>query len=471
VLTLAIVDANEKTNRAYADLPASVVSTWLAWECRQADVPLVSAREADVILLAYAGSIDWRAGCVSDLRRLGIEPNPDRRALRPYIIAGGPVDATPMTALSVADALCVGEGYRLVRGLLALLKSGNSLADLRSWLRDYPHAIEGAQVRGLRRDPERPWLLAETPEPLASPDTEIDWSVPPTRSDDRVVRVLGSKGCRTHCAFCATSYRQPYAVNPDGTGVVAALTSLKRRGERVSLMSNDPADLPWYPDITVPLDSESFTVREIADPANRRALIRHGVGVARFGVEGLSERIRRAWGKPVANDDIVSLLTELHAAGVTTHLFLIVGAPYETEADWAEWRQFWERLGRALHRGLCRAKMTTYLPTPPAPLARYVPSLAYVDRVASFRRWVSGNAASRHLHYVAPRLGPSHVADVAEQLSVSREVAARLASGETTDLAPTVEDARRLPWEIVRWPARPETRWRIAETYRGRMAA
>lgn len=470
MLSVAVLDANERASREYAGITSSVVSGWLEWEMAQAGIAPASVANADLVLLAFAGALDWAGECRRELRRAGVQPEAAQRGQRPYIIAGGPVDATPLTALAVADALTVGEAYTFVRTLLALVVGGATLGDVQAWIVAYPHAIERSQVSSLMRDAARPWLLAEAAPVLATPDAHVDWGTPPVRSSDRVVRVIAEKGCHCKCTFCATTYRQTHRQNPNEGAVLGALRSLERQGERVQLVSNDPMNLPYFRRINTRLDSQSFTVMEVSDAANRRAIIRSGVGIARFGVEGVSERIRKAFAKPIAHDHLLEILADLHAHKINTHMFFIVGAPGESAQDWAEFRIFYERLTRTIRAGICRIKFTTFVNTPPAPLARYVPDLTYEREMESIRRWIAGNAASRHIVYVRGRGGDSHIANVGEQLSVSQEVARRLtATPGAYDLAPTLDDARRLPWEIVGWPIDTATRWRMGSTYARRM--
>jgi hypothetical protein len=299
----------------------------------------------------------------------------------------------------------------------------------------------------------------------------VDWDTPPVRSDDKVVRLIGSKGCHFKCGFCATTYRQTYRRNENEGQVLGQLLALKAQGERVQIVSNDPLNLPYFRRVASRLDSQSFTVQEVQDPENRRAIIRSGVGIARFGIEGISPRIRKAFGKPISDDEIVELLVDFHRAKVNTHMFYIVGSPYETAEDWAHFRTLYERLTRVLHTGICRVKFTTFVPTPPAPLARYVPDLTYDREMTALRNWISGNAASRHMVYIRGRGGVKHTANVAEQLAIPLALATELVHDArgTVDLAPTFADFQRLTSEVVAWPLAPETRWKIGNVYRGRM--
>lgn len=473
MLRIGLIDANEKANERYRDLAASVVAGWLRWEAEHAEIAFVEPERADIVLLAFAGALDWEAECRRYLRRHGI--NPDARVRRaPYVIAGGPVDAIPLTALRTADAVAVGEAYIFVREILDRVRGGASIGDIRAWIASYRHAIERSQVVDIQRDPEAPWLLAEEMDPLAEPDPWVDWSMAPAvRSDDKVVRVVASKGCHLKCGFCATTYRQAYSQNPDTEKVLSTLRSLKARGERVQLLSNDPANLPYFRQAAGMLDSQSFTILEVGKRENRDAIARSKIRISRFGVEGISERIRVAFGKAIPNAQLLEIIDDLHMRGQNTHMFFIPGAPYETEDDWSDFRGFYERVTRTVRRGICRIKFTKFLPTPPAPLARFVTDRVYEQRMLETRRWISNNAASSHVLYVAPRMGRTYTANVAEQLSISLDHAQALTAGDggrVVDLAPTAQDARRLPWEIVRWPIAPEIRWKIGSVYRDKMA-
>lgn len=472
MLSVGIADANARANRQYAGLAASVVAGWLRWECERAGVAPVPPREADVILLCFSGALDYAASCRRELKRHGVEHRAAARGRRPYVITGGPADAIPFAALEIADALAVGEAYTFARQILSLVMAGQDVRALREFAVAYPHAIERSQVEPLARDAARPWLLADAAPKLAEPDGWVDWAgVPPVRSDDKVVRVIGSKGCHFKCGFCATTYRQTYRRNEDEGRVLGQIGALKRAGERVQILSNDPLNLPYYRRVSHRMDSQSFTVQEVKDPGNRRQIIRSGVGIARFGVEGISERIRVAFGKPIADDELLAVLRDLHAAKINTHMFFIIGSPYETADDWRLFRAFYERAGRELRTGLCRVKLTTFVPTPPAPLARYVPDLTYEREQLRFREWISANAASRHLIYIAGRGGRTHTANVAEQLAIPLDVAERLVADgdECADLAPTLDDFRRLTAEVVRWPLPDTTRWKVGNVYRAKM--
>lgn len=472
MLRIAIIDANERAKKSANGHIASVVPHWLRWEIARSKIDISDVNNADIIFLAFAGSIDWRKGCTAELRKYGIDIDPEKRRGRPYIITGGSVDATPLTALSVADALAIGEGVTLVRSVLKMIKNGSTVRGIADYLREYPHSIERREVIEIDRDIARPWLLSDNAPKIASPDNRVDWDIPHTKSSDNVVRVIAEKGCHGKCLFCATTYRQTHQQSPNGDKIRHDISVLKNQGERVQIVSNDPMNLPWFPYINDRLDSQSFTITEMANDANRNALIRNGIGIARFGVEGLSERIRRAFAKPIYPDKLLEILNDLHGHGINSHMFFISGAPYESQDDWDEFRSLYESASRVIQRGICRVKMTTFMPTPPAPLARYLPSPGFAELQSSAHRWIVGNAASRHMVFVKGRGIKAMVESVQEQYTISRDTAISLLyDNNQVDALPSINDALRAPWEIIDWPIRAEKRWKMAELYKSRMSA
>jgi hypothetical protein len=469
MLRVAILDANTKSSATYKGLTSSVVGQWLGWECQQAGIEPTSVGDADVVFLVFAGSVDWRAECRKELKRRGIKHETDARGRKPYIIAGGPIDVAPFTATAIADAVAIGEAYRFVRGVLELVRTASSIAEIHEFCEHHPHCLTAAELDRVPRDPEQPHLLAEAGA-IASPDTWIDWDVPPIKSDDNVVRLIASKGCHFKCAFCSTTFRQPYLADPHGGRTVGRLEGLHRAGERVQLLSNDPMNLSYFKKVSTRLDSQSFTIAELRDRDNREALIRNGVRIARFGVEGLSERIRRAFGKTISNDELVDLLGELHRRKVNTHMFYIINAPYEQAVDWMAFRELWERLSKVMTWGICRVKFTTFIPAAPAPLARFIPGSLHSRRMEQLQDWVVQSCASKNMLVIPGRVSDSHWENVSEQFGMPKQWGLRFfGRQETTDLAPDLDMARRLPWEIIEWPIPVEKRYKASEVYRRRM--
>lgn len=475
MLKIALIDANTRASKKYAGITASIVGGWLEWEFEQIGINPSPQNEADIIFLVFAGAMDYLANCRKYLRVYGVEPDARKRGNSPYVITGGPIDSSPFEAIQISDAFTVGEGYRFVRELLKLIKLGKSLQGIRDFIIEYPYAIERSQIENLARDNQKPWLLADVSQKIASPDPYVDWAgVPPVRGDDKVVRLIGSKGCHCKCVFCATTYRQTYKTNPNDNLIIRQSVHLSEQGERVQILSNDPANLKFWNKIQTRLDSQSFTIFEMRQRETRANLIKNKVGIARFGVEGVSERIRKAFGKPIQSSELLDITAELHANKINTRWFMIMGAPYETEGDWLDFRELHYKLARALDWGICQIKFTAFVPNPPAPLVRFIPSFKYNRYLKNHIDWVLDNAVSRHVMCYYGNKEKSQIRAIAEQLVIPIDIVEKLTlladrDNIPFDLFKTLEDAYRATWEVIEWPISTELRWRMGSIYRDKM--
>ena len=460
-----VADANQPVNNQWTGITASVVGQWLEWEIEREPRATLEpdAAKADAVMLVFSGSIDWLPSCRRTLRARGIEPLRHRRGSNgPLVVTGGPVDSTPGTAMKLADGLVVGEGYRLAR---LMLRAG-TVADVHTILQDDDHAIGAAQWdRIAEPDPLRLWLRRHTGA-IAAPDPYVDWDVPDVKSDDQVVRVVSSKGCHLKCAFCATTYRQAYSARPPDS-IRARVEAHSAAGERVQVLSNDPLNLDGFRQAQGRIDHASLTLMELADPENRRAVIRKRPRIVRVGVEGLSERIRRAVGKPMTNDQLIGCLADLHRNRIASHNFWIHGLPFESYDDWAEMTAMYDSFTATIDWGVHRAKMTQFLPAPPAPLARYLPLQPQPSR----GEIITMRTMRRHWNRILVVAGGRSGAwrdRVAEQYGVHRD-ALPWDREETVDMAPTFEDWCRMPAEAIAWPIDAARRYKISETYPRRL--
>lgn len=472
MLRIAIIDANDKATYGISGV-TSIVGHWLAWEFDRAGLALVAPSDADIVLMVIAGATDWPRQARSYLKKHKISPVPAKRNCAPYIIAGGAVDAIPFTALAIADAVSIGEAYQFIRNIIGLIKHEADIPTIRAWIEAYPHALERSQLEAYQRDPDRPWLIDRPLDQLATPDDWVDWENQPlVRGDDKVVRIIASKGCWLKCKFCATTYRQTYRRNEDSTEMLRKIGLLTRRGEKIQLVTNDVTDMPYLqqiPDHGL-LAQQSLTLAGLKDPANFDAVLRSKARIIRMGVEGLSPRIRQAFGKPIGKDELIAMLTRLHDNKQMTHLFYIVGAPYEAISDWDEYRTFYAELALAIRWGVCRIKYTSFVPDPPTPLARFLPATEYTDHMQSLKRWIMNNAATRHSMSVWARLLTARIEDYATAFAVPKKtIESLLRYDQTVDMAPTLDDAHRMPSEIIAWPLSVEKRWRLGESYKKTM--
>lgn len=496
MLRIGILDCNStlKDDDHFVEI-TSVVGQWLRYEIRKAGLTETPPGECDVLLLVHSGELDFRSNVREGLKRLSIEWDASKRA-RPYIITGGAVDTAPFMALSVADALAVGEAYTFVRRLLALIRADGDMQDIRAFVTEYPHALAREQLAGFEFEKNAPWLLKTAPPHLASPDPYVDWGdMPAFVSDDNVARLMASKGCHLKCAFCATTWRQTYRVNDRPDLLVQQMRDLKAQQQGVSFITNDAGELPFLEDVVNEgmLQFQSLTVKSMRDPHIRDVIRSKPLKIVRFGVEGISERLRVAFGKAISNAELLQLLQDLRVIydakqgrhrSQMVRLFFIVSAPYESDADWDDFRAF--ALGKnglvaRTDSGVVQLKFTAFNPQPPTPLMYFVPTRAYWLRWQQLEKDMILNRAAReqhtgnfsnHVWTMGPRSPRNHARDFADNHNLAPKVADELfRTYITRDLAPTLDHARRFGCEIIDWHLPLEIRYRASRVYQKRMLA
>jgi hypothetical protein len=477
VLNIAILDANSTRKDAdHFRSITSVVGQWLDWERQQAGIPSCEIRQCDILLLVHAGELDYKHSVEEALNLHGIEAQASRRTV-PYIITGGAVVAAPLMALSIANAMAVGEAYTFVRNLFSMIKSDAHLEDIRAWLIDYPHAIERSQITDLEVNKEKPWLLTHPPQTLATPDTYIDWGdLPAFESDDGVVRPISSKGCHAKCLFCATTYLQRYQKHNNPSLLLDQFMQLKAQGKKVSLITNDAADLPFYDQVVDAgmLQFQSMTMFAVRNKHVRETLLspKGHMKIVRFGIEGVSERIRKYIGKPISNQELSELLSELRQRNQMSHLFFIAGLPYEGGEDWQELHDFMfgeNGLVETARKAVVRLKFTAYNPQPPTPLMYFVSGDIYHFHWTQFKSKLDA-AYTRYLWDIPPRHPSNRARDLAETHHISYTQAKNIIpSAQTFDLAPSLNEAKHFPCEMIGWPTPLEVRYKMSRIYKRRM--
>ena len=469
MLSIGLIDANIHAGGMKDDeSPISIVGRWLEWELKRYGIILVSPDIADVLLIVFSGMIGFASSVKRQLTKV-------RANLSAYKITGGAISANWPAAFLVCDALAVGEAYEFIREIGKIISGNGTVQDIKRFILEYPNAIEKGQVADIKRDSQKPWLLDRQYEIVATPNSFIDWNVPPIKPDDGVIRVIGSKGCHSKCLFCSTSFAQEYQYMPEQIALAEKINFFGHN-HKVQLLSNDPADLHSFRLLKIKLDSNSFTIKSLRNPDIFRSLLRSKSGMVRIGVEGVSERLRRAVGKPIMNDELFRIVLELADHKFHQQLFFISGLPFENDSDWLEMMEFNKRLAVELHSGLLRLKFTTYNPTPPAPLCRFVPPRSIFSRYQEFAKWRFENAVSRWMYIISGignRNKPGDTGNyglaLAELLNLSRAQADSLMQSDNVfDLAPTFDEFKRMPHNIIGWPIDASLRYRMTEIYKRR---
>ena len=411
----AIIDSAYKS-RAFAGMAAS----WLKWEAARHKVTLTDPQHCDVALITCC-SAQVREDVFRALKRHRV-PKSAR------IIIGGGCGMSPASFADL-DYVCCGEGARAVRTLF---------------------------TQGLDAFAALPniWSAKHKPGHVAIPDYEFPWDTPPLKNTDGQTRIFISRGCKRKCLFCQTGWEQPYRSNPDKDRVKQQIAELQRLGRKFSCVTNDGAEEAALVRNNVAVSVTMSALKRIM-PISRD--FAHSV---RIGIEGVSERIREAVKKPVANDDILRVCHDLLANKVGVTLFFILGLPGETAADYAELKDLILAMKRGIRHGCVLMSFHTYTPKPATPLVCFPLKDEYMEHWQNLMSWFFE--------------GPGFTSKIQLLLSGSR-YKGRLRQA-MNDLACTEQALREgffeqdVPqWKCIRYPASPDVLRRLARTYATKM--
>lgn len=274
----------------------------------------------------------------------------DRDDRHPLVAFGGAVSITPEPMAPFADVLALGDGEVTGVALARWAAHGRAVAmrEARGRPGYYVPLLDAPPTSFSRV--EAPLVpVAVEPGERGSPTIEL------------------ARGCKSKCAFCPIgwsggSYREatPEQIRP---------LLDRHRGRPVNLFAPDYSSVSWSLDADAAMDAASCTPRgrDARMDATDRALIR-GAAVREysFGVEGLSERLRRAIGKPLDTERIVRTMAALSNVG-TIKWYLIFALPGEADADRAEFRALLAEV-RRVYAGRLDLTLTHFQSVPHTPL-------------------------------------------------------------------------------------------------------
>jgi len=355
-LNITVIDANYSKNR-YVGMAAS----WLRWELERVGIAECVPEQADFIWLTVS-SQQGLAEARGVLRRVS-----NKRA---RVILGGGGAYAPAVFNELAHVICVGEGAKFVR---TFLREG------------YEAACALPET----------WIPGET-RPVV-PSTSFPWDVPPIQHPDGTVRVFGARGCKYRCLFCQTGWENSYRPNPDPAHLQRQIDRLESERRRVAIVTNDGAE----EHVALHGQQEFISVR-LRNLQRIMPIQRAQCKSVRIGVEGVSERLRVAVGKPVPNDDLLRTTFDLLREGVGVRWFFIVGLPGETWDDYQELHYLVSGL-KKLPKGCVMMNFHAFIPQPAAPLSVLPLRDEYWEPFDEFRRWFfHGPGFTRHVQIIAP---------------------------------------------------------------------
>jgi radical SAM superfamily enzyme YgiQ (UPF0313 family) len=183
-----------------------------------------------------------------------------------------------------------------------------------------------------------------------------------------------ARSCRRACAFCASSR---LVMGPCRT--VAAediLAAVPDAAPRVGLVGTAVSDHPELPRLLETLVGQGHgqgrgvgvsSIRvDRLDAALLGLLVRGGLRTLTVGVDGASERLRRAVRKGVTEEHLARAAELAAAAGLRRmKLYQLVGLPQETDTDLDEFVDLATRLSRTVP---VTVTLTPFVPKPGTPL-------------------------------------------------------------------------------------------------------
>ena len=310
----------------------------------------------------------WFISCVSVrqwvllprlFRWLGLAPLArDRPATAPLVAFGGYAAQTPEPFADFADVVASGDGEETGVVIADLV----GVADKATVLRLLDQRSAGFYVPGRYPGHDRPRFSR-----LESPSLRPIVTMTNARNHTAIVEV--ARGCRSRCSFCSIgwgggTYRE--APEEEIGEVVRSLA-----GRKLNLFAAD------YSSVSYASEADALLARYGCTPLSRDARMDatlsmlKGDGVAKsfsFGVEGLSERLRRAVGKALPEAKILETMRRLRNAGVPeVKWYVILGLPGEEDSDLAEMIALLSRV-RAVYPGKLEVTITFLHALPHTPL-------------------------------------------------------------------------------------------------------
>jgi len=303
----------------------------------------------------------------------GIEPYATARtgSVRPgsplVILGGVAVFMNPEPLARFADLMVIGEAEAILPTLLPLLLAAEHL-DRQELLQRIALAVPGCYVpsgysfqyddagrveaiavaQGLPKRVRRAALLTPTAHAahsqLLSPAAELNM----------YMTELG-RGCSRGCRFCAAGfiYRPPRLW--DAEAVLSGLEQRPAGVDRAGLLGMEMADPATLDRIAAFLSETGCSLSFSSLRADRISprlldlLSRSKLKSAAIAPDGCSQRLRQVINKGLAEEDILAAAAALTEAGIfTLKLYVMVGLPTESQADWEEFIQLVRRLQQTI---------------------------------------------------------------------------------------------------------------------------
>jgi len=306
-----------------------------------------------LVSLPYAGNA-WR---IRDFfEAVGESMERTARGGRTCYILGGHAVVNTSPFLDVFDACFVGEADDAMGEIIGAAPDRDRLA-----------SVEGIDTGDAR---EVTFRLATDPS-----QRRAHYSQGSKEGVGETVYLEVARGCRSSCTFCEIGWAYTYwqRSREDAEAHLRQIEATYGKGRAV-LSAPDTDGIDWFDEIVA---DGTYTPRWRSTrirPYLKSRPSRADKGRIRFGVEGVTERLRTMIGKPMTDGDIAAALARSQEEGYRMgRMFLIAGLPTETASDRRHAGDLLSIIRRAgfRHWKACDVKITPLSPQPLTPLQRF----------------------------------------------------------------------------------------------------
>ncbi len=215
----------------------------------------------------------------------------------------------------------------------------------------------------------------------------------------KVTRIEIARGCKYRCAFCALAHLKPYR---EGTTEQIEPLIEAAQSKRVALFAPDRLSHSAYGELHECMERHGKSDNACDVRWDKLNITDEYSGTILFGMEGLSERQRRAVGKPIENQALVegfqALVRNSPTGQRNLRFYLILNLPGEAKQDYEEFTELLRRLNETSEapQMILTPFANTFLPNPHTPL-QWAGVDIWCDYKAKIERaiWPHGHDDSR----------------------------------------------------------------------------